>query len=171
MIIKFIYTLFLGILFALFVGLGIAAFYPAPVAPKYPDKLSLAPASNYDEKTGSFVAAPESAETVQLRKEYEAQSTEYREVISPRYNRNVSIVSVIAAVLALVVSLTFMQKIDLISDGLLLGGVILLGYSIIRGFMSENNVLVLFMVTAAGLVAAVTVGYMKFVKTHEKAAK
>lgn len=161
MAIKFIYTLFLGILFALFVGLGIAAFYPAPAAPDFPED----PAAKSIDPSATYSPSPE---IIEKRNEYERQSQEYSKNIYPRYNRNVSIAAVIVAVLALIVSLLMQRKIDLISDGLLLGGVILLGYSIIRGFMASDNVLVLFLVTAVGLVAAVTVGYIKFVRAHEK---
>lgn len=164
MAIKFIYTLFLGILLALFVGLGIAAFYPAPHAPEYPvDTVAQKP-----DLTGTYSPSPE---YLQQQEEYRKQSDEYTKNTFPRYNRNVSIVSVIAAVLALVISLTMIRKIELISDGLLLGGVFLLGYGIIRGFMSENNVLLLFIVTTVGLIAAVTVGYVKFVRERQPEKK
>ena len=40
MILKFIYTVFIGVLFATLVGVGIAAFYPQPKYPDYPIRLS-----------------------------------------------------------------------------------------------------------------------------------
>lgn len=41
MVIKIIYTIFIGVLFAIFVGVGIDAFYPYPKEPDYPAELKI----------------------------------------------------------------------------------------------------------------------------------
>src|SRR5678809_1561228 len=118
MMIRLIYTLFLGLLLALFVGMGIAAFYPAPKAPDYPTFLS-------EPKTapipGTTVSEQESAEQKTARIEYDKQQKDFQEQ-SKLYNRNVSVIALGFAVVMLVVSLISMQKIDVIADGILLGG-------------------------------------------------
>ncbi len=82
---------------------------------------------------------------------------------SQLYNRNVSIISVTAAVIILVASLTLFKRILLIADGLLLGGVLTLIYSIIRGFGTEDNMF-RFIVVLIGLITALILGYIKFIR-------
>jgi hypothetical protein len=90
----------------------------------------------------------------------------------PQYNKRVSIISLIAAIIILIVSVTAVRRFDVLSDGLLLGGVFTLIYSIIRGFMSDNNTVALFTVTAVGLIVAVVIGYLKFIHPEkQKTAK
>ncbi len=154
MIIKLIYTLFLAILVALFVGLGISAFYPAPKAPEYPIALEMQDLQKAECNV--------TAETKTLREEnIKAQKT-YEEEFK-YYNRNVSIISLIAAIIILVLSLTLLAKINMIADGILLGGVFAAGYSIIRGFMSENTQF-RFIIVVIGLAIALTLGYIKFIR-------
>jgi len=151
MIIKIIYTLFLGLLIALFVGLGIDAFYPGEKEPQYPIEL---------ETVGP--QEKESAEQKVVRVEYEKQQREWQERLKG-YNRNVSIISIIAAIMILVASLTFLEKIKMIADGILLGGVFTTAYSIIRGLMSEDSRF-RFLIVTAGLIIALVLGYVKFIK-------
>ena len=41
MILRVVYTLFIGVLFAILVGVGIAAFYEEPKEPEYPSVLKI----------------------------------------------------------------------------------------------------------------------------------
>jgi len=157
MIIKIIYTIFLGILLALFVGLGIDAFYPGPREPEYPVELQV-------EKPTIQMDGEDELKTV--REDYTKKTNEFREK-SKIYNRNVSIISLMAAIVLLILSLTYLSKIQIIADGLLLGGVFTVIYSIIRGLMSENSQF-RFIVVTAGLVIALVLGYLKFIKKEKK---
>lgn len=154
MLTKFIYTLFLALLIAFFVGLGIDAFYPGPKAPQYPLELEQV-------KTG----CEETIEQQQLRKEYTEAQMKFIEESKP-YNRNVSIISLIAAIIILVLSLTFLSKIKMIADGILLGGVFTTMYSIVRGLMSDNSQY-RFIIVTVGLVIALVLGYIKFIRRKE----
>lgn len=160
MALRIMYSVFVGILVSLFIGLGISAFYPAPAQPEYPTKL---------EGLNLEPTASPNPEVEKLKKErddyYEAQE-KYRKEISPRYNRNVSIASMIGAIVVLIISLVFVRQIKFLSDGLLLGGVLTLLYSVIRGFMTEEN-MYRFVVVSVGLVVALVLGYVKFIKDHE----
>lgn len=153
---KLIYTVFVGILLALFVGVGVSVFYTAPKAPDYPKILESTPADNG-----------------RLTDEQKRQDAIYQQEIEaygPRnsaYNRNVSIITLAAAVLMLVLGLAFAKKIDVIADGLLLGGVFTLLYSIGRGFASEQNTY-RFIVVSAGLAIAIILGYLKFSKPQSQ---
>jgi hypothetical protein len=61
-------------------------------------------------------------------------------------------------------------KTDVIADGLLLGGVFTLLYSIARSFGGEDPRYT-FMVTSAGLIVTMLVGYVKFIRPTASAKK
>jgi len=151
---KFIYTLFLGILVATFVGLGIAAFYPAPNPPRSSEE-KLAPEVNPP-------APVESPEEKQAWEESEKEQQEYQKVLS-LYVRNVFIIALIAAVIILVISLTIARNISVIADGLLLGGTLTLFYGIVMGFNTNDNKF-RFLAVSVGLFVTLIVGYLKFIK-------
>lgn len=152
MVIKTIYTLFLALLIALFVGLGIDSFYKGPTRPEYPMELNLSKPNN-SELT---------IEQQNIEKEFYAQQKEH-DALSKVYNRNVSIVTLICSIIILVLSLTFMAKIKMIADGILLGGVFTTAYGIIRGFMSDSSQF-RFLVVTMGLLIALILGYVKFIR-------
>jgi hypothetical protein len=154
MIIKLIYTLFLALLVALFVGLGIDAFYPGPQAPDYPTELNLQKPD-----------CEEYAQTKALQEKYDQRQKAFNEK-SKSYNRDVSMVSLASAIIILVLSLTLLSKIKMIADGILLGGVFTTAYSIIRGLMSEDSRF-RFLIVAIGLVIALVLGYIKFIRSKE----
>lgn len=158
--IKVIYTFFLGLIVALFIGFGFSVFYQAPEQPEYPLELR-----EYESKPLPN-ATPESEETRKLRLKYEQEQQTYHQDTYPAYNRNLSIGLVISAVIILIVSLTLLNHIQILSDGLLLGGIMTLLYAMIRSFMGENNVYS-FAVVTVGLLVALVLGYIKFMK-HDK---
>ena len=162
MSIKPIYTLFLSLLIALFVGLGIDAFYQGPKAPDYPVELQTA------DQSGKC-NCEEAAETKKIREDF-AQAEKIYEEEAKTYNRDVSIISLISAIIILVLSLTLLSKIDMIADGILLGGVLTTAYSIIRGIMSRNSQF-RFLIAVVGLIIALILGYIKFIKPKENLKK
>lgn len=162
MVLKFIYTLFIGILFATLVGVGIAAFYTEPKAPEYPIGLH----------TTKPVESPTTQEAEQNQAEQEAYEAAFRDYQEEQnvYDRNVSIIALVIAIVGLVVSLTLFRRLQLIADGLLLGGLLTLIYSIIRGFSTDDNMF-RFIVVAIGFATATIIGYIKFVKPAEEKKK
>ncbi len=155
MLIKFIYTLFLALLIALFVGLGINTFYPGPEAPKYPLELDQV-------KQG----CEQTIEQQTLAKEFNQTQEKYMEELKP-YNRNVSIISLVASIIILIFSLTLLTKIKMIADGILLGGVFTTIYGIIQGMMSQSSYF-RFLVVVVGLIIALGLGYIKFIRPKKK---
>ena len=155
MILKLFYTLFLGLLVALFVGLGIDAFYVGPIAPDYPSALNL-------QKTG----CGDYPELKAMQEKFDQDQKNFMEQ-EKIYNRNVSIISLAFAILIMIISLTFFSKIKLIADGILLGGVFTTAYSIIRGLMSENSKF-RFLIVTVGLIIALVLGYIKFIRPKEE---
>lgn len=154
MLIKIIYTLFLALLVAFFVGLGIDAFYPGPKMPQYPFELEQI-------KQG----CEETLEQQATKKQYNEAQMKFTEDSKP-YNRNVSIISLVAAIIILVISLTLLSKIKMIADGILLGGVFTVIYSIVRGLMCDSSRF-RFLIVSVGLMIAFVLGYVKFIRRRE----
>lgn len=155
MIIKHIYTVFLAIILVTFVGVGIAAFYKAPKSPDYPIGLSY-----------PTLPTEKSTEAAQMKQEqikFDIQQREFQK-LNEIYNKNVSTISIVASLIILIASITLLNRILYLSDGLLLGGVLTLGYAIIRGFGAGDEMF-RFLVVTIGLVTAVFLGYWKFVRT------
>lgn len=155
MILKFVYIIFTGIILATFVGVGIAAFYTGPKEPEMPLSLKYCPSEN---KT-----------TPEFRQEQERFDMEQKIFMEQNkiYNRNVSIMALSGAIIILIVSLTFARMIEVIADGALLGGVLTLIYSIIRGFASEDAKF-RFLVVSVGLAVALILGYLKFIRSQKQ---
>ena len=158
--IRAIYTVFLGMLIALFVGVGIDAFYEGPKYPEYPFELKEYP----NEKDKNY--AQELKKYNQAQAEYDRKIKKY-ESENKEYSRNVSILSLAASVIILISALTFANKMYLISDGLLLGGLFALIYSLIRGFEADSSMF-RFMVVSVGLILSIIIGYIKLIKSDLK---
>lgn len=154
---KFVYSFFLGLLLVVFVGMGVASFYQSPKAPEYP--ISIETKAGQEETEDQRVA----------REKYDADYKVYS-TKSEDYNRNVSMIVLGAAVILVVLGLTLHTKTDVIADGLLLGGVFTLLYSIGRSFAGQDPKYS-FSVTTIGLLITLIVGYMKFIKPQQAAAK
>ena len=152
MFLRFAYTEFIGILLALFIGVGISAFYQGPKPPETPAIL----------KYPRAVESTPSAETIQAQ---EAQDRSYQQFDQDNksYSRNTSMIALAFAVAILSLGLVVFKNISLFSDGFLLGGVLTLIYSIIRGFGAQDNAY-RFAVTGVGLFVALLLGYLKMVK-------
>jgi hypothetical protein len=143
------------LLIALFVGLGIDAFYVGPKMPDYPSELNLQKpdCGNYDQLKA-------------MQADYDQKQKAFNEE-SKTYNRNVSMVSLASAIVVMIISFVFLSKIRMIADGILLGGVFTTAYSIIRGLMSEDSRF-RFVIVTAGLIIALVLGYMKFIRPREE---
>lgn len=161
MVLKTVYTIFLGLLLAIFVGVGIAAFYPGPKPPETPRLLKL-----YNLPTEPL---KDEVMTAQLQKEQEEfdKALKIFEEKMERYNRDVSIISLVSAILILMTSLILSRQILIIADGLLLGGVITLLYSVARVFGSGDDKL-RFVVVSVGLLISLILGYLKFIQPSKK---
>lgn len=86
------------------------------------------------------------------------------------YNRNVSIVALVASILLLIIGLAFEEKLKNLADGFLLGGLFTLVYSMIRGIAANDSKYV-FIIASIGLVAVLYLGYHRFLQRPKKAPK
>ena len=148
--IRYIYTFFVGLLLAIFVGTGIAVFYAAPKAPESP--------MFYDKE-------PTTSEQ-QQQKAFDIKQKAYEKDMQ-HYNRNASVIILACAVVVLAISLLFVEKLGVIADGLLLGGIFTLLYGIGRGMATDSNKY-RFLVATIGLAFTLVLGYIKF--AHYQAA-
>lgn len=154
MLIKSFYVVFLGIVVAMFVGVGIAAFYPAPKAPECDNTVRFTPANDEAGKT-----------LIETQKQCDEANKQYQNQFK-HYSRNVSIIALLAALVILAASLMFAHRLAVLADGLLLGGILTLLYSIIRSFMSGDD-RVRFASVAIALIVAVILGYFKFLRGEQ----
>lgn len=148
-------TAFLGLLVASFIGFGISAFYPAPEYPSYPRELNKP-------------TATESPEQIELRETYDKKLEEHKEA-RENYNRLASGIALAAAVLVLIISLTAFRSTPVMADGLLLGGVFTILYSLGHA-LASNDPRFQFIIVTVGLVIAFTIVYLKFVKPAKEKA-
>ena len=155
---KILYKLFLAAMIALFVGFGISVFYPAPKAPEYPSTLI--------EKTDPQV---QTAEDKKVLDDYDKANKQYQTDFE-NYSRTVSAVAIGVSILLLVISLTILLPVEMFGDGILLGGLFTLFYGIIRAFMSGDNKFQ-FIVVTLGLIVALLLGYIKFIRPTKKISK
>ena len=157
---RVVYGFFVGILLAVFVGVGINVFYQAPETPKAPDSLRYG--------TGK---EPTEAQRQEEKKFDAEMETFNKEKMNP-YNRNVSIVALIAAVIFMAISLVLESRIPVIADGIMLGGVFTLLYSLGRSLASQDSKYT-FAVVTIGLLTALILGYKRFINpaTVQKAKR
>jgi hypothetical protein len=148
--IRYIYTFFLGLFLAIFVGMGIAMFYTEPKSPEPPAWYGRL--EKYE---------PTAAEKKQ-EQQYNSQQKNYDKQLW-HYNRNVSAIVLGCAVIILAISLLLAEKLGVIADGLLLGGIFTLLYGIGRGMTTDSNKY-RFAVAAVGLMVTLGLGYFKFTK-------
>ncbi len=152
---KILYAIILGVMLAFFVGLGIEAFYPTE---KYPE-----PPASIQYKN----AAPTTPEEIRVQQDYDQQVKAYQ-ARNEKHARNVSIMAVVASVIYLTLSLTVLLKTNTIfSDGFLIGSLLTLLYAIVRGFETNDNKF-RFLIVAIGLIIALILGYIKFVRQKEE---
>jgi hypothetical protein len=148
-VLKLVYTFFVGLLLAIFVGVGVNTFYEPPKAPDY---------SNFGQYRDEGPTDEQIAEQDRAWKEYEESSQPY--------SRNVSIITLVAAVALLAISLAFEKRLKFIADGIMLGGLFTLIYSIGHGFASQDSKYI-FLAVTVGLVAVLYLGYHRFVRNTD----
>jgi len=156
-VIEVIYTLFLGLLLALFVGIGVNTYFPTPEYPEYPSEL------NYVD-SGKLTAEQEKAQA-----EFDKKNKEYQEDYETHGSYSAAMI-LAASVVLLSASLLFEKRIKFIADGVLLGGLFTLVYSVGLSFASgEKNLQ--FLIITIGLLAVLFLGYHRFVKPEKPPKK
>lgn len=146
--IKGLYSIAIGLLFAAFIGFGISTFYPAPKPPaiNQPAILSEKPVP-VDSATAKIIE----------------QQNEQFQIDMGHYQRNLSLLLIGAAILVTVVSLFTLESIEVVGNGITLGGIILLFAGIVSSFNAQDQKF-RFMAVSAGLLIILLVSWWKFVR-------
>lgn len=153
-----LYVIAIGLLFAGFIGFGVATFYPAPEFPecgRESEKVIPAPG-----ETSVQLTPAEQAEADACKKLQDAFQEE-----SSIYSRNLSIIFLLASVVVIAISLFGLGKIDVIGDGITLGGVFLLFTSLVTSLGNESG-LFRFLTVTVGLVVVIFLSYWKFIRNR-----
>ena len=148
-LLRLVYTFFLGLIIAVFVGMGISTFYAEPKMPEYP---------RYSEPVVNDPT--QDAKFIKMQNEYDAKYKAY-EKDAQVYSRNVSIMSLILDVVFLVIGLLFERRNQVIANGILMGGIFILIYSIARGFASTDTKYT-FIAVSISLLVVLYLGYRRF---------
>ena len=160
-VMQIIYMIFLGVIIALFFGLGIDTFYPGPKEPLYPTILQ--------EKQYQSSPTIQNVEEKVVEKKFNQEMDQYNKDLKP-YSRNVSIIAIVLSVIALILSLTVLIRWEVIANGVMLGGVFTLGYSIIMGMQADDPKF-RFAIITVGVVIALALGYYKFILPNKASQK
>ena len=147
---KLVYSLFLGLLIVIFISVGISTFYEQPKAPEYPQTYP----TNFE---GASVKDDATVQEDFANKQKEW--TKKNEV----YSRNVAVVAAVLAIVLIGLSIWLHPKLDVITDGIMFGGVFTLIYAIIMSFQANNEKFT-FGVVSVGLATAFALGYERFIK-------
>jgi len=164
-----IFSFFLGLMVTAFIGVGVYTFYPPPEE-RFADQLQTLYRQQEDiqgfkDQTQLTPADRTKLRTIQedIRKIEDAQAAA-REV----WGRNTSIVLIAFATLVMSVSLIMADRLRVISNGLLLGGLFTMLYGtgwVIATGSSQAR----FWVMTFALLITLGLGYLKFVRTRETA--
>lgn len=159
---KLVYTFILGVVIALFFGIGVAAFYEHPAQPTYPSELSSALKLD-----GTSQLSNEEQQKLQQKFQYEQE--QYDKAYKT-YSRNISIILLVLALVAVVAAFVLTGRLGFLTDGILLGGLLTMLYSIARGLSADDNKF-LFVIVAIATAVVLFLGYRRFILPLSKAAK
>ena len=158
-----IFSFFLGLMVVAFVGIGVNTFYPSP-AEKYvqPRRELTRNQEGLSRKAdpGDLTAVEQARRDSLADERSKLMEREQAEVKD--WARVTSIILVLCATLVLVVSLVLSERLRVISNGLLLGGLFTMIYGAGWVIFSGNSV-ARFWVILFALAVAIGLGYMKFV--------
>jgi len=149
-LIKSLYIIAIGLLVAAFIGFGVETFYPSPKAPEYPTEL------NYNDKGDLDQVSRDK------QKEYDKNWKAFQQKESD-YNQTVAVVLIIISVVLLAASIVGLSKLDIIGDGVTLGGVFTLFYGIFRAVATQEAIF-RFVAVGIALFIIVALTYWKFLK-------
>lgn len=145
-----LYSLVIGILIVSTIGLGVETFYPSPKAPEYLSDLSYQATDKLN------------AEQVQKQKDFDKQQKEFDKKIQS-YNQPVSIFLVFAGVVILAGASFLLTKMEIIMQGVTVGGVFTIFYGLGRAF-GTNDPKYSFVSVLAALAATFFLIYRRFQK-------
>lgn len=183
MFVRVLYSIFLGILVALFVGWAMSSWFPTPQwdteypgVQQYPsppvaptsDELSYLDAQQKDARVQQYKT--DLANYQKWQADHDQMDKDFKAKVD-KQGTTVALISLLIAVVVTTASLLYSGKLDVIAEGLLLGGIFTLIYSIGWSFTHAPKYAVL--TVGISLIVTLAVGYVKFAKKapapHESA--
>lgn len=149
---KVLYIIAIGLLLSAFIGFGINTFYPEPVSPYENREISMPVKIDSDQET----------KTELKQKLQVAENQKYQEELNI-HAQTTSVIYLILSVITIAISLFGIGKIEVIGDGVTLGGVFSLFVGIVTSF-SVDLPMYRFAAVTIGLVIVLLLSYWKFVR-------
>ena len=143
-----LYIIAIGLLFAGVVGMGVNAFYETP---KYP-------ACDIEK----FPRAIDTVETPAPDLDCKNKLDIYNEE-KDAIDINKSLIYIGISIIVIVVSILGLGKIEVIGDGMTMGGIFILFIGLVQSFSTENEIYK-FSATLAALVIVIFLSYWKFIR-------
>ena len=143
-----LYIIAIGLLFAGVVGMGVNAFYETP---KYP-------ACDIEK----LPRAVDSSETPAPDSDCKNKLDIYNEE-KDAIDINKSLIYIGISIIVIVVSILGLGKIEVIGDGMTMGGIFILFIGLVQSFSTENEIYK-FSATLAALVIVIFLSYWKFIR-------
>lgn len=163
-----IFSFFLGLMVVAFVGVGVNTFYPSPTETYQKQQTEISrqiDALNVKNVNGQTTDATTQAKIATLQQQQSALQDK-ADALQKGWTRNTSIILVLFATLVMGISLTLSAQLQVISNGLLLGGLFTMVYGAGWVIFSGNSV-ARFVVILFALVVALGLGYLKFVRGRQ----
>ena len=159
-----IFSFFLGLMVTAFVGVGVYTFHPSPQTELNRQIRDL----NRQEQAIRNARPPNDSTTavrdqIQELNDERNELTDAGQVTREEWGRSTSIILITFATLAMAISLVRADRLPVISNGLLLGGVFTMLYGV-GWIVATDTSVVRFAVMTVALVITLTLGYVRFVR-------
>jgi len=161
---QIIFAIFLGLMVTSFVGVGVYTFYPSPLERVNRDVRTLE--RQRQQVQGSQALSELSPEARREVEELNQKIDALREAnrsSRESWGRTTSVILILFATLAMVISMIRADRLPVISNGILLGGVFTMIYGV-GWIISTSSSIGRFLVMTLALVITLALGYMRFVR-------
>jgi len=165
-----IFSFFLGLMVLAFIGIGVNTFYESPDQRNQPelDKLYRQQEQINRASVGKAFTPAQEAENAAVQKKIDALQKDL-EAERQIWARNTSIVLIVFATLVMGISLIRSEQLRVISNGLLLGGLLTMiygsGWVIFSGQSTARFAVIVF-----AFAVTLALGYLKFARQHDDVA-
>ena len=161
---QIIFSLFLGLMVAAFVGVGVYTFHPPPQREfdRQIQDVNRREQAVRNSRPPSELTTADRDQIQELNNERN-ELTDAAQVIREGWGRSTSIIVIALATLAMAISLLRADRLPVISNGLLLGGVFTMLYGV-GWIVATDTSVARFIVMTVALLITLALGYVRFVR-------
>ncbi|GJM45227.1 MAG: hypothetical protein DHS20C21_20690 [Gemmatimonadota bacterium] len=162
-----IFSFFLGLIVTAFVGVGVYTFHPSPEA-DFRQQLEELDRGERDVRDSR---PPEQSEDRERIRALDEQRSAHHDAMREARNAwalSTSIVLIVFATLVMAISLVRADRLPVISNGLLLGGIFIMLYGV-GWIVATDSSVTRFVVMTVALVITLTLGYQRFARRRRGA--